>query len=594
MNRFDEALDHFNEALRIDPSLASVHNSIGLVHQAFNRHDEAKACFERAIELQPGYAEALNNLAISLHGIGRYGDAIRCYQDALAADGEVAEIYFNLGSLLQGLGRYDESVGVYMKALQVRPDYNAVYSFLAHSLLQQCSWQNLDAVIAATIAQTKHEIASDQAVSASAFALQSMPVPPELRLVVARHVAKRYADGVVALGQFAHATPAKPETRKLRVGYVSPDFRFHSVAVAFKGLLEHHDRDRFELVGYSLATAGGGPTAQDGLTEYFRQNFDSFVDLDGVPFAEAGQRVNDDHIDILVDLAGHTRGTRLELFALRPAPIQAHYLGYSATIGADYIQYLITDRRVPPENERYFHEKLVFLPDTFMATTQTTIDEHEPTRAQCGLPETGLVFANFNSHYKFDPWIFAIWMRLLRKTPDSVMWFVRGTPTSRENLRKEAEKRGVAPERLIFGETVPHGEHLARHRLVDLALDNQIHGGGVTTVDALWMGVPVLTVAGEAPQSRNGATLLNALGVAELVTSSLDEYERSALGLAVNPGRLAELKAKVEANRLTQPLFDTGRLTRHLEIAYQMMWDNHVAGRPPQTMEVPPLPHEQN
>lgn len=591
LKRFDEAVHWFEKALKIDPAIAGAHNGIGLVHQAFNRHKEAKDCFEKAIELQPKNAEALNNLAVSYQEMGLHGEAVRWYRDALAANPDIAEIYFNLGSLLQGLGRHDETISVFMKALQVRPDFHAVHSFLAHSLLQQCSWRNLDAVIAATIAQAEKEIEAGEWVTTSAFALQSLPVSPELRLNVARNLARRYEAGVATLEHYTHSAPAVPKSGKLRVGYVSPDFRFHSVAVAFKGLLDNHDRERFELFGYSLANAVGGPLGTDGMTQYFSQNFDQFVDLADLPFVEAGKRLHDDRIDILVDLAGHTRGGRLELFALRPAPIQAHYLGYSATIGADYIHYLITDRgQVPPENEKYFHEKLVFLPDTFMATTHTIADERRLSREDCGLPEDGFVFANFNSHYKFDPWIFAIWTRLLRRTPGSVMWFVRGTPTSRDNLRKEAEARGVAPERLIFGDTVPHGVHLARHRHIDLALDNQIHGGGVTTVDALWMGVPVLTVAGDTPQSRNGASLLNAMALPELVTSSLDAYERTAHALAADPERLAALKAKVEANRLSEPLFDTERLTRHLERGYRMMWENHEAGRPPRTMEVPALP----
>ena len=335
LKRFDEAVHWFERALEVDPAIAGAHNGIGLVHQAFNRHKEAKVRFEKAIELQPKYAEALNNLAVSNQEVGRHGEAIRWYRDALAANPEIAEIYFNLGSLLQGLGRHDETVGAFMKALQVRPDYNAVYSFLAHSLLQQCSWQNLDAVIAATIAQAEKEIRSGDMVSASAFALQSLPVSPELRLGVARNLARRYENDVATLEHYTHPVPAVPRRGKLRIGYVSPDFRFHSVAVAFKGLLDNHDRQRFELFGYSLASAVGGPLGTDGMTQYFSENFDQFVDLAGLPFVEAGKRLHDDRIDILVDLAGHTRGGRLELFALRPAPIQAHYLGYSATIGAD-------------------------------------------------------------------------------------------------------------------------------------------------------------------------------------------------------------------------------------------------------------------
>jgi predicted O-linked N-acetylglucosamine transferase (SPINDLY family) len=587
----DEALRWFETSLTLDPELANTHNSIALVHQAANRHDQAVVALERALELNPDYGEALNNLAISLQEVGQYGQAIQRYRDALAVNPTIAQVYFNLGSLLQTLGRFDESVGVFMQALKVQPDYGAVYSFLAHSLMQQCSWRNLDAVIAKTISHIEHEIEGGESVSASAFALLSMPVPNELRLRAVRRIAERYTDRVAALKPHTRFAYAKPEGGKLRIGYVSPDFRFHSVAVAFKGLLEQHDREGFELFGYSLAAGSGGPTGSDGLTEAFRQDFDSFVELAGLPLDEAARRINDDGINILVDLAGHTRGMRLEIFALEPAPVQAHYLGFSTTIGSDYIHYLITDRiHAPPENEKYYHEKLALLPDSFMATTHSEVPDETPSRAECGLPEGAFVFANFNSHYKFDPWLFTIWMRIMRRVPESVMWFVAGTPTSRDNLRREAEARGIEPERLIFADKVVHGAHLARHRHVDLALDNRYHGGGVTTVDALWMGVPVLTEAGEMPQSRNGATLLSAIGLEELVTESLDDYEGLALALAQDPERLAKVKAKLAANRLTHPLFDIPRLTGHLETAYRMMWENYAAGNPPRTFEVPALP----
>ncbi len=589
--RYDEALRWFEEALRIDPDLASAYNGIGLVHQSLNRHDEAMVSLGRALELRPDFAEALNNYAIALQNLGRHGEALQYYRDALAANPDVAEIYFNLGSLLQLLGRYDESVPAFMQALKARPDYRAIFSFLAHSLMHQCSWQNLGAVIASTIAHIEAEIEAGEPVSASAFALQSMPVPLDLRLRTAQEISKKFEARVAPMKAGIRFDYAQPKDGRLRIGYVSPDFRFHSVAVAFKDVLEHHDRDRFELFGYSLTTGEGGPIGRDGLTEFFRQGFDSFTELTSLPFAEAAQTINDDGIDILVDLAGHTRGGRLELFAMRPAPIQVHYLGYSATIGADFIDYLITDRRqVPPENEKYFHEKLVFLPDSFMATTRTEVADERPSRRDCGLPEEGVVFANFNTHYKFDPGMFAIWMRLLRQVPGSVLWLMAGTTTSRENLSREAEARGVAPARLVFAEKVPHGLHLARHAHVDLGLDNQYHGGGVTTVDALWVGVPVVTLAGESPQSRNGASLLDAARLPELITDSIDAYERLALELALEPARLAGLKAKLEADRLSCPLFDCRRLTRHLEIGYRMMWDNYLAGDPPRTMETPPLP----
>ena len=363
------------------------------------------------------------------------------------------------------------------------------------------------------------------------------------------------------------------------------------MAVAFQGILEHHDRQSFELFGYSLTTGEGGPTGADNLTHFFRAQFDRYRELSDLPFDQAARLINDDGGDILIDLAGHTRGARLELFALEPAPVQAHYLGFQTPIGADFIPYLITDRRqAPPEIEPYYSEKLVFLPDTFMATTRPLIAETAVSRRDCGLPDEGFVFANFNSHYKFDPWIFSHWMRLLRTVPGSVIWFLQGTPTSRENLKKEAARRGIDPDRLVFAPKYAHPDHLARHKHIDLCLDNQTHGGGVTTVDALWFGVPVVTVAGDSPASRNGASILSAIGLPDLITETLDEYQSLAFDLARDPGRLGEVRTRLAANRQSAPLFDTPRLTRHLEAAYRLMWQNREAGYPPRSIEVPEIP----
>jgi predicted O-linked N-acetylglucosamine transferase (SPINDLY family) len=308
-------------------------------------------------------------------------------------------------------------------------------------------------------------------------------------------------------------------------------------------------------------------------------------------FQQSANQIHDDEIDILIDLAGHTKGGQLSLLALRAAPIQVHYLGYSATVGAKYLDYLITDHhQVPPEQRPFFTEKLVYLPDTFMATQRAPVAVDTPSRADCGLPDDAFVLVNFNTHYKIEPKIFAIWMRLLRKTPNAVLWLIRGTKTSSSNLRREAAARGVAPERLIFADKIPHPQHLARLPLADLALDNLYHGGGVTTVDCLWVGVPLLTLTGPTPQSRNGATLLSVIGQEDMIQHRIEDYEALAMALANDPDRLARIKARLIATRDDHPLFKSKRLTRHLELAYELMWQKYEAGEPPAMIEVPRLP----
>ena len=586
-NRLEESLQWFEEAVKVNPSLPSAYNGIGLAHQCYNRHEEAIAAFKKAIEIEPHYSQGLNNPAISYQDCGRPVEAIRAYQEVLDHHPELTEVYFNLGTLLQLMNRYDESVVAFQEALTKRPNYDSVYPYLAHGLMQQCSWTNLGAVVAHVLDHAQIEAERGEGITVSAFGLQSLPASMELRLETARQISRRAAEKIADI-QSSMAPFQYDRTRrdKIKVGFISPDFRFHSVAVAFKGVLAARDRERFEYCAYAINTYG-----EDDMSNYFRKEFDRYVDITDMEYSEAAQRINDGGTNILVDLAGHTRGGRYEVLAFQPAPIQAHWLGFSSTIGADYIQYLVTDPiQIPPEDAKYCSESLVYLPDTFMATSRPDVLAMAVSREECELPENAFVFANFNSHYKFYPDLFDIWMRLLRRLPDSVLWMLGGTETSRKNLQAEAEKRGVDSKRLVFAKTVIHPYHLARLRNADLCLDNLYHGGGVTTTDALWMGVPVLTLWGASPPARNGATLVSAIGAPELTVYSMAEYERTASDLAAHPEKLAALKAKLKANRDTAPLFDVKRLTAHLELGFEMMWQNYLDGNEPRTIDVPALP----
>ena len=586
LGRYHEAERELTRGIEIEPGNELAHNNWGLLLQVQNRHEEAIEAFKRSIECRPGYLEALNNLAISYQLQGAFGNAIKLYRDVIAMEPQQYAAYFNLGGILQLIGRYDESVTIYRQLLQLCPSYVTAYAYLAHGMLQQCNWANLDAVTSRMEEHIKDSLRTGRRVAAPGFGLMSTPIPMALRFGVAKQAAAQIklnvADTRAAL-QFQHR---KPVGGKIRVGYVSPDFRHHSIAVAFRGLLDAHDRSRFELCGYSLA-----PLKHDDFTEHFRKRFDVFRDISALPFRAAAEQIHGDGVHILIDLAGYTRFSRLEVFALQPAPIQAHYLGYSSTIGGDFLQYLITDHwQIAPGAEQYFAEKLVYLPDTFMTTTRDPYPEAMPSRAEHGLPDRGIVFCNFNAHYKIEPKLWGIWMRLLKRIPGSVLWLLKGTPSTERNLRAEAANRGIDPDRLIFATKVPRPDHLSRQRLADLALDTLYHGGGVTTTDALWVGVPMVTVAGESPPSRNGATLLAAVGLEDLICSSMDAYERAAFELATQPERLAALKARLAANVKTHPLFDTERLTRHLEAAYRNMFQRWIDGLEPEAIEVPALP----
>jgi len=313
--------------------------------------------------------------------------------------------------------------------------------------------------------------------------------------------------------------------------------------------------------------------------------FDHFVDIYLAPPFEAARRIYDDHIDILIDLKGYTGQARPEILVDRPAPIQVNYIGFPGTMGADFIDYIIGDPFVTPlEHQPFYAEKIVQLPNSYQPNDTKRTIAAAPARRDCGLPEQGFVFCAFNSAHKFTPEMFDVWMRLLNAVPDSVLWVLSRSSATEQNLRREAAARGVAPERLIFAPCLPLAEHLGRQRLADLFLDTLPYNAHTTTSDALWAGLPVVTCAGETFAGRVAGSLLRAVGLPELVTTSLADYETTALALAREPQKLAALKEKLARNLPSAPLFDTARYTRDLEAAYVRMWDRWQAGEAPQAI----------
>jgi protein O-GlcNAc transferase len=351
------------------------------------------------------------------------------------------------------------------------------------------------------------------------------------------------------------------------------------------GLIEQHDRRRFDVIGYSC-----GSDDANAIRSRLAGAFDRFVDIRETSDRRAAELIQADAVDILIDLTGYTAYGRTAVLAHRPAPLQASYIGYSGTMGADFIDYIIVDRfLVPPDQQPFFSERLVHLPDCYLCTDdKREVPERTPTRAESGLPEAGFVFCCFNNAFKITPAFFDVWRRLLRAVPGSVLWLLDANPLARANLAREATARGVAPERIVFAPRRPVAEHLARHRLADLFLDTLPYNAHVTTCDALWAGLPVLTCAGHTFAGRVAGSLLHAIGLDELVTPTLDEYEALARRLACEPQLLAQLRARLLQNRQTHALFDTARFTRNIEAAYQQMWETWKAGRPPAAFSVSP------
>jgi protein O-GlcNAc transferase len=583
--RPDQALVSYQQNIARFPDHPGAWTGVGNVNVSLEKFDEGIEAYGKALEISPDHIDAIHGRAVANHRRATaFGKSEHCAQ-ALEDYHRVADMeprhfhaHHNMGSLLQILSRHEEAIDAFRRALEINPGYVAAYSSLAHSLQQCCRWDNLDAIIDRVIDLTRNEISTGTEITTSPFNLLQISAPGDVRLAAARHLSEMFtrasgqADGPVfsyedrTLEDLARDDQASDD-RKLRIGYMSPDFRGHSVGRAFLELLSAHDRDRFELFGYFTSSGS------DDVTTQLRQDFDVFRELNGLPFLEAARQINDDRIDILVDLAGHTRGSRFEILALKPAPVQAHFLGYGFTTGADYVDWLLTDEITIPEKERpWVVENIVYLPHQSLPASRPVISEKTFSRAEFGLPEDGFVFADFNGHYKIDADIFTAWMRILRKAPDAVLWLMDFNTAGTENLKQEARTRGVDPDRLVFASRLPNEEHLARLSLADLALDTYHHAGGVTSTDALWAGLPVLTLLTDKMVDRTGASLMEAAELPELIATSIDDYMQRALKYYDDRPALADLKTRLREKQKSAPLFDTPGMTRDLESAFKNMW----------------------
>jgi protein O-GlcNAc transferase len=511
-----------------------------------------------------------------LHRMKRKPEALDAYQMAIALDPEHGDTHNNLANLLVEMRRFDEAASAYAKAAARTPMCDFALGGLVHTRMKICDWRELGPAMEALIAG----VGRGERVCPP-FPLTSMPSGLDVQLKAARI----WVDSVV------EKSPPKPSfvrpspRDKIRVGYFSSDYYAHATAWLTAGVFEAHDRSRFEITAFSYSPSQGDETA-----ERMRKAFDRFIDVREHSDAQIAALSRELGIDIAVDLKGFTADCRLNIFNFRAAPIQANWLGYPGSMGADFIDYIIADGVVlPPEHEPFYTEKVVRLPWSYQPNDRKRrIAEKAPTRAEAGLPERAFVFCCFNNPYKINPQVFDGWMRILRSTPGSVLWLMEDNATAARNLRAEAEARGVAPDRIIFAARQHVTDHLARHRLADLFLDTAPYNAHTTASDALWAGLPVLTRPGDTFASRVGASLLRAVGLDELIAPTWEAYSGLAVGLAKNPARLAAIKQKLADNRLTAPLFDTALFARHIEAAYAAMVERYDAGLKPDHIAVQP------
>lgn len=568
-NNFQAAEACCRKALELDSTSAEAWNNLGNSLHGQEQFEAAETAFRKATDICPGMAEAWTNLGKSLIGEERFVDAGSACAKAIELAPRSAEAWMNMGIALRKLKQYAKAAQAFSNALSINPTMDFVLGEIIDAQRMDCAWDSIED----RLTELRRRIENDgyRTHHFSLFGFTSDPIL--LRKATAINAA-RFPENE-ALGPIPHRAPSN----RIRIGYFSADFRPHPVAYLVTELFELHDRERFETIGFSF-----GPDSQDQYRKRIEMAFDRFVDVKANTSLEIAQMARNMGIDIAIDLMGFTEHFRSEIFALRAAPIQVSYLGYPGTTCLPYIDYLLADNTLIPDSFRsYYSEKIAYLPHSYQPNDRKRkISDRAFSRSEQGLPEAGFVFCCFNNTYKLSPETFRIWMRILGKIENSVLWLSRPTDAAVENLRAEAVRQGIAPERLVFAAQTPElADHLARVRLADLFLDTLPFNAHTTASDALWAGVPVLTCMGNALHSRVAGSLLNAVGLPELVTLDVKDYEQLAVSLAQNPQRLSALREKLQKNRNVEPLFDTPRLARNVESAYEQMLERHQAGMAP-------------
>ena len=565
LNRLDEALVCYDKAIAIQPHYAEAFSNRGNVLKDLKRLEAALLSFDKAIAIRPNYSEALNNKGGALQEFKFPVEALVCYEKAIAIEPDYVGAHYNRGNALKELKRMEEALVSYEKALALQPDYEFLIGIILNTRLSLCDWRDLpDQLISLELALLKGYKASPP------FILLSLIDNPKLQFLASKIYStnKRPDD---RLGEITKRIP----DRKIRLAYYSADFRDHVVSELIIGLFESHDSERFEVYGFAF-----GPESDDQMRQRIVHALDHFIDVRHMSDIEIAQMSRSLGIDIAIDLGGYTQDSRSGIFAMRCAPIQINYLGYPGTMGVDYIDYIIADKTmIPEESQQYYSEKIIYLPHSFQVNDSKRVTSKKVfTRAEVGLPERGVVFCCFNNTYKILPETFDSWMRILKAVDGSVLWLFIEQSIAAQNLCKEAVLRGVNPDRLVFAKRVKIDEHLARQSVADLFLDTLPFNAGATASAALWAGLPILTRIGESFASRYAASLLNAMDLPELITQTQAQYEAKAIELGRTPLKLTQLKENVKQNRETSPLFKCQLFAGHIESAYLEIYRRYHSG----------------
>ena len=603
LKRYEEAIVHYDRAINLKPDYAEAWSNKGNALQQLKLYEEAITHYDQALSIRPDYAEAWANKGWALHSLKRISIAIAHYDKALSLKSDYATGWCNKGWALHELQRYEEAITHYDQALSIRPDYAQAWASKGHTLTrlgrlddaitsydkalcikEDLNWATGDLLLAKMkicnwlylpdmLEKLFDGVRLNEKFS-NPFPLLAMSDDALLIKKCSEIYTQNEYPKILTLGKFLN----KYKHKKTKIGYFSADFGNHPVSILTAELFELHDKNQFETFAFSY-----GADDRSEMRTRLTKSFTEFIDVQSISDQEIAQLARNLEIDIAIDLGGHTESGRMGIFAYRAAPIQLSYIGFLGTMGADYYDYLLADKTIIPNgSEHFYSEKIAYLPTYQVNDRKRIISDRQFTRQELGLPENGFVFCCFNNNYKILPSVFDSWMRILKTIDDSVLFLYTDNQWSKANLINEARVRGIDSTRLVFGERISSEEYLARYRVCDLFLDTFPYNAGTTASDALWTGLPVLTMMGSSFASRVAASLLNAIGLPELITSSQEEYEALAIELASNPHKLIEIKLKLECNRLTAPLFNTPLFAKNIELAYIKMYERYQADLEPE------------
>jgi protein O-GlcNAc transferase len=582
----EKAIPCYLESVTINPSHVDGWLELGHVYFDLGQISEAEECYREAVKINPGSAQSYHALGIILREFGDLDQAIETLQKAITIKPDYATAYINVAAAYRLQGQFAAARQAYQQALQIDPKNPAALASLSFLLQEICAWPELAELKPRLDRKIKQALNGGDLSPETVFTNITRHVDPQFNLLVARSWGHFISKKIHRTDPFQHhVAPGcwsnhQEESGKIRIGYLANDFTSYTFLHGIGELFKHHERSSFEVYGYSF-----GGNDNHGIKVKIAEYLDHFLDIREMSFTQAAERINADKINILIDLTGHAKDNRMEICALRPAPIQVSYLGFPGTSGSYFMDFIIADKvTIPEEHISFYSEKVVYLPSSYYLccngrkTFSQTIN-----RSEYRLPESGVVFCSFNRTCLIDVALFKVWMAILDKVPDSILWLMEADPLAENNLREAAKAAGISPERLVFSKKELKPHYHAQLQLADLVLDTHTYNGQTSSSAALWAGIPVITLEGGHFASRVGSSILQALQLPELITRSLEEYKSLAVHLATNPETLTAIRNKIERNRRSTPLFDTKRRTQELEAAYIQMWQGYLQKRSTQS-----------